>query len=349
MSAQRATVDGTGSAAGGAHAKKRGYPGKSMSETLTAVPEAGSFEAGTAAAAEASRPVRGPGGGTSRESRRFTLRVALAVLWLVISGAATAAGFRYYLTPFADRPFSAGHALYAPTGLVGHSLGIAGAAMMLVGVGMYMARKRIALLAGWGRLGTWLDVHIFLCTLGPYLVLLHTSFRFGGLVAIAFWSMAVVVASGVFGRFLYGHIPKTVHGQFRSLASIEQNRAGIERSLRDIGLHLTLAPASASVEARPGLLTAVIDAVRFDLTRHRREAAMRLRLARSSVPQQARDRLVSLLLEEERIRHQISWLKPFQRLFRYWHVFHLPLAIVMLLVLAVHIGVAVAFGYGWPL
>jgi len=54
------------------------------------------------------------------------------------------------------------------------------------------------------------------------------------------------------------------------------------------------------------------------------------------------------MLNEERIRHQISWLKLFQRLSRYWHVLHLPLALVMLLILAVHIGVAIAFGYGWP-
>ena len=40
-------------------------------------------------------------------------------------------------------------------------------------------------------------------------------------------------------------------------------------------------------------------------------------------------------------------LQPFGRLFRYWHAIHLPLAIVMLLVLLLHIGVAIAFGYAW--
>jgi hypothetical protein len=42
-------------------------------------------------------------------------------------------------------------------------------------------------------------------------------------------------------------------------------------------------------------------------------------------------------------------LKPFQRLFHYWHVLHLPLAIVMFLILAVHVAVALVFGYGWAL
>jgi hypothetical protein len=272
----------------------------------------------------------------------------LVALWILVACTATAAGYRYYATPYEARPFAAGHDLFAPTGLVGHSLGLAGAMFMAVGVGFYMARKHFRFMSGWGRLSIWLEIHIFLCTLGPFLVLLHTGFRIGGLVAIAFWSMAIVVASGVFGRFLYGHIPKTVHGRFRSLASVEENRTEIETMLRDAGVNIALGPSGSSGASRPSLIRAVVGALRFDLTKKRRERAMRLRLTKAQVPPRARERLVTLMLNEERIRHQISWLKPFQRLFRYWHVFHLPLALVMLLILAVHIGMAIAFGYGWP-
>lgn len=298
-------------------------------------------------------PVRPAGGrdaaGEATGSRGWSpLRAVLVTIWLGLAGGATWAGWDYYTTPYAARPFEHGRLLYAPTGVVGHSLGIAGAALMAIGVGMYMARKRVPFMNGWGRMSTWLDVHIFLCTLGPYLVVLHTSFKVGGLVAIAFWSMALVVASGVFGRFLYGHIPKTVHGRFRTLASVEQNRSEIERTLREAGVNVVLASTGAHLATRPGLLTAVVDAIRFDLTRRRREAATRTRLARMNVPLHARGRLVTLLLDEERIRHQVNWMKPFQRMFHYWHVFHLPLALVMLLILAIHIGVAIAFGYGWP-
>ncbi len=282
------------------------------------------------------------------ERRRVSLRFVLVVLWLAVAGTATAAGYRYYLTPYDARPFAAGRDLFAPTGLVGHSLGLVGALFMGVGVGFYMARKHFRFMSGWGRLSIWLEIHIFLCTLGPYLVLLHTSFRIGGLVAIAFWSMTIVVASGVFGRFLYGHIPKTVHGRFRTLASVEQNRTEIETMLREAGVNVALVPSGSTASVRPGLFTALIDALRFDLTRKRSESSMRLRLAKLQVPAKTRERLVTLMLNEERIRHQISWLKPFQRLFRYWHVFHLPLALVMLFILAIHIGVAIAFGYGWP-
>jgi hypothetical protein len=315
--------------------------GTGIVETGTGVVEARAVAA--SAPLETGKTMPGP-----HRKRRSGLRTGLAVIWIAVAASATVAGYGYYTMPWAARPFAASHALYSPTGLVGHSLGIAGATMMAIGVGMYMARKRLTFLSGWGRLGAWLDVHIFLCTLGPFLVLLHTSFRIGGLVAIAFWSMVAVVASGIFGRYLYGHIPKTIHGHFRSLAAMEQSRAGMERALRRAGVRFPSGTGGTSTDVSPGLFTAMVDAIRFDLTRVMRKRAVRERLNRIGVPAGARERLATLLLNEERIRQQIFLLRPFHRLFRYWHVLHLPLAIVMLLILAVHVGVAIAFGYGWP-
>jgi len=41
-------------------------------------------------------------------------------------------------------------------------------------------------------------------------------------------------------------------------------------------------------------------------------------------------------------------LELFQRLFRYWHVFRSPLAILMFAIVSIHVAVAILFGYGWP-
>jgi hypothetical protein len=138
----------------------------------------------------------------------------LVVLGLVLGGAALFAGLDYYVVPVSERPFSPLHGQFAPTGLIGQGYGIIGTLMILVGVVSYGARKRFRWLSRFGSLKSWLHFHIFLCLLGPFLVLLHTTFKFGGLVAIAFWSMALVVASGVFGRWVYVWIPKTANGRF---------------------------------------------------------------------------------------------------------------------------------------
>ena len=61
-----------------------------------------------------------------------------------------------------------------------------------------------------------------------------------------------------------------------------------------------------------------------------------------------RKALLSLAATRLRVEQQIAVLTPFQRLFRYWHVLHLPIALVMFAALAVHVTVAFLFGYGWP-
>lgn len=292
---------------------------------------------------------------TSRRTAEGGGRLALLLvtaLWVSLAAAALVPGLDYYRTPFADRPFKADHRLFAPTGTVGHSLGIVGTGMLLVGVGAYSLRKRLPALARTGRLRNWLRFHIFLCTLGPYLVLLHTSFKFGGLVAIAFWSMALVVVSGVFGRYVYAHIPKTLNGRFRTLQEVRQERDEVLRTLRersgDLGVEIARLVGSGGSEEALRPTEALARAARADWRRAAKHRELRRLLSGSGVPPDARAALLALAGRQAAIEQQLSVLLPFQRLFRYWHAFHLPLAGVMLLIVIVHVVVAVLFGYGWP-
>lgn len=275
-------------------------------------------------------------------------RVILAVVWLAVAVPATVAGFDYYATPLQERPFSAGHELFASSATVGHGYGVLGTVMILVGVFFYGLRKRAPYLSRFGKLKHWLQAHIFLCTLGPYLVLLHTTLRFGGLVAIAFWSMVLVVSSGIFGRYVYVRIPKTIQGHFLSLEALESRR---EEAVARIGETVGLEEESVRgllEEFRPPTPRnaghALILAVRWDLGRRSTGQDLKQALGESS---HDRRELMRMLREESRQELHIALLQPFHRLFRYWHVFHLPLAIVMFLILAVHVTVAVLFGYAW--
>ena len=40
-------------------------------------------------------------------------------------------------------------------------------------------------------------------------------------------------------------------------------------------------------------------------------------------------------------------LQRMQQLFKYWHVVHMPFALIMLVVVIIHIGITVAMGYRW--
>ena len=86
-------------------------------------------------------------------------------------------GIPYYNTPIEERFYHADHNWFKPSGVFGHGLGIVGTLMVLIGVFGYMAKKKYRSWARLGRLKYWLEFHIFLCTLGPVLILFHTAFK----------------------------------------------------------------------------------------------------------------------------------------------------------------------------
>ena len=273
----------------------------------------------------------------------------LLALWLGVAGVGLIQGFEYYRLPLMERAYSPLHEEFKPAGTIGHALGVAGSLMMLGGVLMYSTRKRAAVLSRAGKLKYWLELHIFLCTLGPFLVLLHTSFRFGGIISIAFWSMAVVVASGVFGRWVYARIPNTINGRFLSMQGIEEER---DRLLEQVASRSGLPAADVAqllhTEAPPtprGFIHALYLAARSDLIKRRQVRHSRRLFTAARVPRGIRDNLEYLIRTRMQLEQQMMLLKPFQRLFRYWHLLHLPLAIVMLLIVILHVIVAVLFGY----
>jgi hypothetical protein len=107
--------------------------------------------------------------------------------------------------------------LPAASGLFGHGLGVVGFLLMLVAETAYTWRKRPGR-SGPGPVRAWLKMHVFVGLVGPYLVLLHSAFRFRGLAGVLTLLVGVVVASGVVGRFVYTDAPRGVneHGSGRA-------------------------------------------------------------------------------------------------------------------------------------
>jgi len=273
------------------------------------------------------------------------------VLWMALALYPLIEGFAYYAMPLDERPFMALHDPFKPSGLIGQGLGIFGSLMIIVGVSTYGLRKRWGRIQRFGKLRSWLTFHIFLCTLGPFLILLHTTFKVGNIASIAFWSMSVVVVSGIFGRYVYVHIPKTAEGLFFS----EQE---IERQLQVLTDHVhnttalpreQIAALMAWFRPRPprSFLDALWTALRFDLTKRTLRQQARQALAAQSLSPEQTQAALPLLVQSARLGQQRLVTGPFQRLFGYWHVLHLPLAFVMLVTFLVHVGVAIVFGYTW--
>ena len=143
-------------------------------------------------------------------------------------------GFSYYNTILEERFYHNNHNWLKPSGGLGHGLGILGSLLMIVGVSSYMIRKRYRSLSRFGLLKHWLEFHIFMCTLGPIMVLFHTAFKFGGIVAISFWSMVAVFLSGVIGRFIYIQIPRTIEGRELNLNEVKELKGDIGEIITNI-------------------------------------------------------------------------------------------------------------------
>jgi hypothetical protein len=93
----------------------------------------------------------------------------------------------------------------------GLGLGILGFILMLMTEILYSLRKR-SRLAHWGRMAEWLKFHIFTGLVGPYMVLLHSSWKFNGVAGVITLFTVVIVISGFIGRYIYTRIPRTADG-----------------------------------------------------------------------------------------------------------------------------------------
>lgn len=58
-------------------------------------------------------------------------------------------GTSYYVTGVEERAYHPDHKLLKPSGVVGHGLGIFGSFFMIMGMGLYMARKRYRFYHEW--------------------------------------------------------------------------------------------------------------------------------------------------------------------------------------------------------
>jgi hypothetical protein len=275
----------------------------------------------------------------------------LITIVIVTLIALTYNGIIYYRMGLEDRFYHPDHSLLKPSGILGHGFGILGSLCMILGVGSYMARKRYRIMSRMGLLKHWLEVHIFLCTLGPILVLFHTAFKFGGLVAVSFWSMVAVFLSGIIGRFIYIQIPRTMEGRELSLQEVRGMKTDVAGMLKK----------SFNLDEESFLM--INDSIKKKISTYHTSAWVRFIkkfnddrrsiqtvktvLKRNKLPKPQYRKILDLVKAEITLNRRIDRLDTMQNLFKYWHVAHLPFALVMLVIMIIHIGVTLVFGYRW--
>jgi hypothetical protein len=238
---------------------------------------------------------------------------------------------------------------------LGYWLGVAGGVMMLL-LFTYPLRKHFRFAHGWGRVKWWFLVHMLLGVGGPLLILLHSTFRIGSLNAgVALYSMLIVAASGVIGRFIYARVNRGLKGESTDLKAL-QLRAGLDQ--QDVRSRLAFAPKveqqlrafeQKELSATAGWGThlrrvfwlpisqwmtykACVEALKEPLNRladHSKWSPADLVKRESQARKLVRRYLTAVT--------RVAQYTAYERLFSLWHVAHIPFVYLLVISAIVHV------------
>jgi hypothetical protein len=228
-----------------------------------------------------------------------------------------------------------------PSSLIGHTVGIIGFAFMLATETLYSLRKRTRRLARWGRMRTWLSVHIFMGIVGPYMVFLHTGWQFAGLAGVTMLLTGVVVGSGFIGRYIYTAVPRTADGVMVEAAQLEADIARAEAQLqgwlraRPVHLQALASEMGLPTSGRKEGLWPVLARVPADWQYKRRWQREIARLDRET--RQHAAALEQLIQRRRVLQRQMLSLRAVRRLMALWHTMHVPLGMALFAAAFLHI------------
>jgi hypothetical protein len=228
--------------------------------------------------------------------------------------------------------------------LFGHSLGILGFVLMLLTETLYTLRKR-SRSARWGKMASWLQFHIFTGLVGPYMVLLHTSWKFNGLAGMVMLLTIIIVVSGFLGRYIYTSVPRNADGIEIEANDLEEQIRLIDGELqgwlstkpalyRDLSAQLASAPTGSG------------NRLVFGRAFEEWNARVKWWRARSKLDKNARmqaKQLNALLKRERILRRQLGSIALTRRLLSLWHAIHVPVGIALFTAAFLHIIAAIYY------
>jgi hypothetical protein len=242
-----------------------------------------------------------------------------------------------------------------PVSGIGYWLGIAGGGLMLLLL-LYPLRKRMRSLRAFGTVTFWFRTHMVLGVLGPVLILWHANFRLGSTnCGVALVTTLVVAVSGIVGRFLHKKIHLASYGRKAEaqniLADADELRGFIGADPRVAGRMIEQLNAFTQLgtTAPKGVLAGLVLLPVISW----RGAVVRMRLiayARHVIVVEGKRRGRSQKVQRQQLAGVTNFVTQYvgaakkaatfafcERLFGLWHVFHVPLFFLLVIVAFIHI------------
>ncbi|MGD9091494.1 MAG: hypothetical protein PVF74_01495 [Anaerolineales bacterium] len=231
--------------------------------------------------------------------------------------------------------------------LFGHAIGIIGFILMLMTETLYSLRKR-SRSARWGRMSNWLNFHIFTGLVGPYLVLLHTSWKFNGLAGIVMLLTVIIVASGFIGRYIYTAVPRTADGVEIEAYALEAQISNLDSELQswlasnpDPMTQYLVQQFSTSPEMPDNQSTLVFTRPFIEWRYRINWWSQKSRLEATTRAQV--EQMENLLKRRRTLHRQRASLATARRLMALWHTIHIPIGMALFTAAIIHIIAAIYY------
>ncbi len=219
--------------------------------------------------------------------------------------------------------------------------GFAGAVLMAVAA-IYPVFRRIKLFRWLASNTMWFDFHMMAGTVGPLFIMLHAWWKLDTWVSAAFWSMAIVVISGVLGRYLYTLVPGLSAGveleELDHERAFSSARSQFPAPMAEIDRELGHQRAKAQrVAQSPSLVRAMWWLIFQDVGRVVRTAVRRRRLARMGLDRRTRRDLAQRAGRMIVIARSQVVAPKAKLLLHSWKKVHVPFTVLLACFAAVHI------------
>jgi hypothetical protein len=257
-------------------------------------------------------------------------------------------GRSYYVLPAAERPLHAAHELLRSSGTLGLPYGIVGYVLIFLNLG-YLLRRTFVKWEWMGTLRDWMSMHVFTGVVGCSLILLHSAFSpRGSMGGLAFWALFVVLITGLVGRYIYAHVPRSLQGRELGVEELRRQIEERRAALAARGVGFGAVPAASAPEnappAAPGLAAALGAMISGDRAAAKEYARLRASVLADPALATEADEILPLA---RRFILESRWLVYHQELrvvMAGWRFSHRWFAIIMLIFAFGHVLIATRVG-----
>ena len=230
---------------------------------------------------------------------------------------------------------------------LGYGLGIVGFLLMLGAEVLYTWRKAQKGSA-MGKMRTWLQMHVIIGIVGPYLPLLHSAWKLNGLAGVVMLLTFLMATSGFLVSYIYPALPRNVEGAELTLPEIEAQIAEANSKLQAWEAEHPAAVAAlgqrlaALKETAPGGDAKAVFRDTFLRWRYQWQLQQDLTNLRSAGVEQAGE-LGQLLNRRYLLETQVNSLAAARKLLSQARTLHIAVGVVLFALVFVHIGAALYY------